>query len=65
MNDLEHEHFYRCPYCDSSISCVLDLSEGAQRYIEDCEVCCCPIELRYAVEAQALMQFRATRLDDV
>ena len=65
MNRFETEHFYHCPYCDASISCVLDLSENAQEYIEDCEVCCCPIALRYAVEDDALTDFRGTRLDDV
>ena len=32
-----------CPYCGEVISLVLDPSAGAQRYIEDCQVCCRPI----------------------
>jgi hypothetical protein len=32
-----------CPYCGEVISLVLDASAGAQRYIEDCQVCCRPI----------------------
>ena len=58
------EHFYSCPYCGESISSVLDLSVGSQRYIEDCEVCCRPIEIRYAVEDERLADFSADRVDD-
>jgi hypothetical protein len=28
---------------------LLDLSAGGQSYIEDCEVCCRPIRVRYGV----------------
>jgi hypothetical protein len=27
----------------------VDCSEGSQSYIEDCQVCCCPIEMRLTV----------------
>jgi hypothetical protein len=40
---------------------VLDTSVSHQTYIEDCEVCCRPIEVRYAVEDEALIEFRAGR----
>ena len=33
---------------------VLDTSVDTQSYIEDCEVCCQPIEVRYAVEYRAI-----------
>ena len=32
-----------CPYCGEVITLALDPSAGAQRYIEDCHVCCRPI----------------------
>ena len=35
----------QCPYCGESIDTLIDLSAGAFRYIEDCQVCCQPIEL--------------------
>ena len=41
---------------------VLDLSAGGQTYIEDCEVCCRPIEVRYTVEDDELSDFEATAL---
>lgn len=38
---------------------VLDLSVDRQSYIEDCEVCCRPIQIRYAVEDGELIEFTA------
>lgn len=34
---------YQCPYCGERVEAMLDLSAGAQQYIEDCPVCCRPI----------------------
>ena len=55
------EHFFTCPYCWSEISMVLDLSVDGQRYVEDCEVCCRPIEVAYVVEAEELAAFEAVQ----
>lgn len=53
------EHEFACPYCGEEISMVLDLSVGRQTYIEDCEVCCKPIEISFAVESDELTSFYA------
>jgi len=42
---------------------VLDLSIRRQTYIEDCEVCCKPIEITYSVEDETLVGFEARTLD--
>lgn len=49
----------QCPYCGESIGLQIDSSGGEQAYIEDCSVCCRPIEVRlsndgenWAVEVQ-------------
>lgn len=34
-----------CPYCGEQIECAIDTSAVPQRYIEDCSVCCRPIEV--------------------
>lgn len=39
-----------CPYCGESIDTVMDLSAGSFRYIEDCQVCCQPIDLAGEVD---------------
>lgn len=37
---------YSCPYCGEESVTGVDVSAGmAQRYIEDCQVCCRPMEL--------------------
>jgi Cysteine-rich CPXCG len=55
------EYFFPCPYCGENISMVLDASVPRQTYIEDCEVCCRPIEISYAVEDGAIVEFDARR----
>jgi transcription elongation factor Elf1 len=57
------EHFFHCPYCGEEISMVLDLSVRRQTYVEDCEVCCNPIEISYAVEDDTLSSFAAKVLE--
>lgn len=44
------EHFFQCPYCWEEISMLLDASITEETYIEDCEVCCNPIELKVQFE---------------
>jgi|FLYM01.1.fsa_nt_gi hypothetical protein len=34
-----------CPYCGEVSWTFVDLSEGNHDYIEDCQVCCRPIEV--------------------
>lgn len=41
---------------------VLDVSVPRQTYIEDCEVCCNPIEVSYVVEDDSLSSFVARAL---
>ena len=53
------EHYFSCPYCGEQISMVLDLSIDKQTYVEDCEVCCHPIEISYSVEDEELANFSA------
>ena len=38
---------------------VLDLSVGRQTYVEDCEVCCKPIEVTFTVEDDEVGSFYA------
>jgi len=42
---------------------VLDLSVRRQTYVEDCEVCCNPIEISYSVEGETLSNFVAKVLE--
>lgn len=52
-----------CPYCGEEISMMLDVSVGSQSYVEDCEVCCNPIEVRYVIEGDAVIDFDAKTIE--
>jgi hypothetical protein len=39
-----------CPYCGEPFETVLDLSGGSASYVEDCQICCRPIEFRLEVD---------------
>lgn len=56
------EHFFMCPYCGEQISMLLDLSES-QDYVEDCEVCCNPIQISFTVDDGELLGFVARALN--
>ncbi len=53
------EHFFQCPHCWEEISMLLDVSVPRQKYIEDCEICCNPIELHVSFENGELVGFVA------
>src|SRR3546814_8263900 len=41
----------RCPYCGEPLELFVDGSAGDQQYIEDCQVCCRPIVVTVALDA--------------
>lgn len=43
---------YTCPCCGEPAEAVLDLSAGDQAYIEDCPVCCRPIEFELRTDGR-------------
>ena len=57
------EHVFQCPYCWEEISMLLDESVSSQRYIEDCEVCCNPIEIFVRFEENELIEFSAISIE--
>jgi hypothetical protein len=65
MDRMTHEvveHHFTCPYCWESVSMLLDLSAVDQSYVEDCEVCCNPVSLRFRVEDGGVVAFDAEQL---
>jgi len=45
-----HAQLISCPYCGEQIEVQVDISAGEQSYIEDCQVCCRPIEMFLQVD---------------
>lgn len=49
---------FTCPYCRQAISVLLDTGIfGYAEIVDDCEVCCRPIEISYQVEDEVVMTF--------
>ncbi|WP_027138608.1 CPXCG motif-containing cysteine-rich protein [Gaetbulibacter saemankumensis] len=56
------EYSFICPYCWEKISMLLDNSISNQKYIEDCEVCCNPIEVTLNFFNAELIDFQVDRI---
>ena len=52
-----------CPYCAQTISFLVEELYGNQSYIEDCEVCCQPIQIRFYVEDGQIVSHDVERAD--
>ncbi|GAA4936191.1 hypothetical protein GCM10023314_05680 [Algibacter agarivorans] len=57
------EHYFTCPYCWETISVLLDSSVFKQSYIEDCEVCCNPIQVSTLFVNTELVEFQANSIE--
>lgn len=57
----ESEYFFQCPYCFESISFILESLYDNQNYIEDCQVCCHPVEISYRTDGENIIYFNADK----
>ncbi len=57
------EYFFECPYCWERISMLIDRSQTHQNYIEDCEVCCNPVQINVVIEQQEIINFYAKSIE--
>jgi sarcosine oxidase delta subunit len=54
-----------CPYCGERLELSVDESGGAsQKYVEDCAVCCQPMEVFVSVDDDDECSVAVQRLDD-
>jgi len=60
LNDLQ----IQCPYCGEVFDTLVDCSGSSQKYIEDCPVCCNPIEFQAEVDSEGNLTTLTTRRDD-
>jgi hypothetical protein len=55
-----------CPYCGEEIELAVDPGGGStQEYIEDCEVCCRPMQLAVRWDSDGVAYADAAADDDV
>ena len=57
------EHYFNCPHCWQNQLKIIDQSVGEQSFIEDCEVCCNPLEFNLSVENNFIESFSVDSLD--
>jgi len=53
------EQTVQCPYCGENIDLLIDQSVPQQTYIEDCRVCCRPINFDVAVDPGGSIEITA------
>lgn len=52
-----------CPYCFEDQFKLVDFSIRQQKFIEDCEVCCNPIEFNIQVHNGEIERFEVLNMD--
>ncbi|MFQ3351927.1 MAG: DNA-directed RNA polymerase subunit RPC12/RpoP [Candidatus Marivariicella framensis] len=57
------EQFFQCPHCWKQISMLIDSSLSQSEYIEDCEVCCNPILIKFSFHSEILKFFNASSIE--
>jgi hypothetical protein len=53
-----------CPYCGETIEILVDCSIAEQDYIEDCQVCCQPINFSVTVNDPENISLQVNRDDE-
>lgn len=53
-----------CPYCGQSFETTVDCLAGNQQYIEDCPVCCRPIEFDAVIGQEFTIDALVLKRDD-
>lgn len=46
----------QCPWCGERLETHVDLTEGEASYIEDCQVCCRPMQLALELEENGALR---------
>jgi len=59
---MEEAQRVTCPHCWQTMEILLDLSAGGQRYVQDCEVCCNPLEIAFDVHDGEITHFNVHEL---
>lgn len=64
MNFLSFQIVY-CPYCGEPQELTVDASAGDQHYIEDCQICCRPMQVHLQVDADGDASLHVAAENDV
>ncbi|MBK1876794.1 CPXCG motif-containing cysteine-rich protein [Pelagicoccus mobilis] len=60
--NLEQNQTVSCPYCGEAVGIVVDCTLASQAFVEDCSVCCRPIDFSISVDDDGeIVSLRARR----
>ena len=57
------EHYFDCPHCWENQLKMIDSSISNQSFIEDCEVCCNPLEFNLTLSENKLTSFSVNSIE--
>ena len=57
------EHYFDCPHCWENQLKMIDPSVSNQSFIEDCEVCCNPLEFTIEIQDNNLISFLVSSIE--
>ena len=61
MDNRLVERRISCPFCNEAMTILIDVSAGSQSYIEDCQICCQPMQVSYAADEGDVDYLRVDR----
>lgn len=57
---IEQDYPFPCPHCGVKLSVRLEVSGGRmQQFVQDCEICCRPIQIEVRFDGEAITHFSA------
>ena len=57
------EHYFDCPHCWENQLKMIDPYVSDQSFIEDCEVCCNPLEFKVEIHDNNLISFSVNSIE--
>ena len=62
--NLEQDRTVACPYCGEVVGIVVDCTLRSQEFVEDCQVCCRPIQFSVSVDEDGEIVNLQAKSDD-
>ena len=57
---IEEDYPFSCPHCGVDLSARVEPGSGKeQQFIQDCEVCCKPIQIQVRFQGDEIVHFEA------
>ncbi len=57
------EHYFDCPHCWENQLKMIDSSVIHQNFIEDCQICCNPLEFEFIIQENTLQSFSVISIE--